>query len=1280
MKSIRRILSLTVFAIAICSINALAQSPAPQCADGPCGAVSPSGSNAAKFSTAASAGLGLFKTYAFAGDYASAGVGVRGNGSGTITIQGIPNGATIVAGYLYWETLGNGQSGSFSGHGIAGTPLGTTVSPCWPEPTITVYRADVTSLLAAGGNGSYAVTFPDSGDMSTAPSTEGASLIVVYKADGAKGRTILQYDGAVTIPFDGRSVDGSSFSMVISGFPPAPSKPEARITYVIGDGQGFGSSLSFNGSALTNTISGSNGPLWDNLTFDVSNLITTGDTQATTFSPIINDCLTFGAVMFSTSGPSIHSAELTQAIQEWQELKDLKTSLQNSGEPPVPVIAKKPGVLRVYMNQVDAVTNLRVDLSGAVTQSKQITLQPQCTPEMQRKATNGCQSADFYFVPPSGDFDVTVALADSSGNTLQTEDLPFKTRDADTLILKAASVCDSKDAHGVWQCAPANALPGDISKLAQIAPTDKVRVSVTNSVVRRDITTFGSDIDWWIAVTNDLNGMFGFFDRVADFFGGSHRTYFGMVRPNVQGGIGGMAHGIPSRAAAGRTSAIRLGVETVTELVGHETSHTLGGHHTNTDNPVAAGAPPGCYNLAGDPGTDWPFGDNRIQSTTRREVGFDVVARQPLDPDNTFDIMSYCVPRWISPFHYRQFMGALGATAPSSSILTLNAVKSAAPTAGQFWTVSGIIVGSSVQFDPLFQAQITGPTDAGSGNYQIQVQDSTGAILFTRFFNPETPETESTGPEVTGQPAFYEPIPFNLIAAKIIVLDPSQLTIGTLTLGGPSPVVTITSPTAGANVSGLQSISWTATNPNNRTLTAKVLYSPDNGKTLMQVGQLAGVNSLLVDFDTLPGAVGSAQIQVLVSDGINTGSATVAPFSVPKKANLTAEIVSPQPNAVYRKNDLVMFIANAYDVDDGILDDKSIQWTSNLDGVLGTGASLPLTTLQTGTHQITMTATDTDNNTITRNVTIWVAGPAPVMNLTVKNLDGPPTTCVQATINPVVLAGGVELAKIDYSLDGGTTFTNAPLASNPFVFIVPGSGSFHLVARAFDVAGQLAAQDARFSTASPCQNVDIIPPVTTASVTPSPNSNGWNNSDVTILLHAADNAGGSGVKQIQFSTTGAQSTSQVVAGDSASVTVSAEGTTRVTFFAVDNAGNQESAHNITIKLDKTPPLISGLPRAGSCVLWPPNHTLINIGTIVASDALSGLASFTLTGTSSEPTGSDPAVVITGSGLDSRTVQLRAERLGNGTGRTYTLQASSTDQAGNTTNVTATCVVPHDQGQ
>jgi hypothetical protein len=112
--------------------------------------------------------------------------------------------------------------------------------------------------------------------------------------------------------------------------------------------------------------------------------------------------------------------------------------------------------------------------------------------------------------------------------------------------------------------------------------------------------------------------------------------------------------------------------------------------------------------------------------------------------------------------------------------------------------------------------------------------------------------------------------------------------------------------------------------------------------------------------------------------------------------------------------------------------------------------------------------------------------------------------------------------------------------------------------------------------------------------------------------------------------------------------------------------------------DTTPPTITGMPAAG-CNLWPPNHKLVQVATVTAADTGSGLASFTITGTSNEPLDNDPDIVITPNGPGSLTIQLRAERLGTGTGRTYTLTASATDVAGNNATVTSTCTVPHDQG-
>jgi alpha-tubulin suppressor-like RCC1 family protein len=122
-------------------------------------------------------------------------------------------------------------------------------------------------------------------------------------------------------------------------------------------------------------------------------------------------------------------------------------------------------------------------------------------------------------------------------------------------------------------------------------------------------------------------------------------------------------------------------------------------------------------------------------------------------------------------------------------------------------------------------------------------------------------------------------------------------------------------------------------------------------------------------------------------------------------------------------------------------------------------------------------------------------------------------------------------------------------------------------------ATQVAAGD--FHSLS-VADADTTAPTTTASPSSAPNAAGWRNSDVTVNLSAADNLGGSGVKQISYSATGAQTiASTTVPGDTAPVAITAEGETTITYSAKDVAGNVETpAKNLTIKLDKTAPATS----------------------------------------------------------------------------------------------------------
>jgi pimeloyl-ACP methyl ester carboxylesterase len=125
-----------------------------------------------------------------------------------------------------------------------------------------------------------------------------------------------------------------------------------------------------------------------------------------------------------------------------------------------------------------------------------------------------------------------------------------------------------------------------------------------------------------------------------------------------------------------------------------------------------------------------------------------------------------------------------------------------------------------------------------------------------------------------------------------------------------------------------------------------------------------------------------------------------------------------------------------------------------------------------------------------------------------------------------------------------------------------------------------------------------------------------------------------------------------------------------------NSGIQDSISVTVVEAsDTTPPAIASV-AADPDVLWPPNHKMVavTIAVEVSDDsdpdpvcAISGV-------TANEPIDGDFA--ITG----PLTVDLRAERLGSGVGRVYTVAVECSDASGNVASAGADVLVPHDQGQ
>jgi hypothetical protein len=306
---------------------------------------------------------------------------------------------------------------------------------------------------------------------------------------------------------------------------------------------------------------------------------------------------------------------------------------------------------------------------------------------------------------------------------------------------------------------------------------------------------------------------------------------------------------------------------------------------------------------------------------------------------------------------------------------------------------------------------------------------------------------------------------------------------------------------------------------------------------------------------------------------------------------------------------------------------------------VGSGSTFPL-----GTTTVTASATDAAGNTATGSFTITVVDATPPA-LTL------PADLVVEAAGPDGAAAMFEASAHDIvSGEVAVTFSVASGSIFPL-------GATTVSVQATDAAGNTATGSFKVTV------VDTTPPALTLPADLTVEATSPSGAYVSFSATAHDAV--SGDRPVFFSP---------VAG-----TLFGFGTTAVTATATDAAGNTATGtFHVTVH-DSTAPVIQSL-SASQTVLSVPNHKMIPIviSAVVVDHGDAAPVTKIISVSSNEPVNGSgdgdtaPDWEITG----NLTLNLRAERAGNGTGRIYTIVVQSRDAFGNASTRSVQVAVPH----
>ncbi|HEX5615157.1 MAG TPA: PxKF domain-containing protein [Acidimicrobiia bacterium] len=402
----------------------------------------------------------------------------------------------------------------------------------------------------------------------------------------------------------------------------------------------------------------------------------------------------------------------------------------------------------------------------------------------------------------------------------------------------------------------------------------------------------------------------------------------------------------------------------------HEYIHALGRQHTPVCN--AAGSNPDPYPPDPSGKALVKLGSLHRDSFTLagdQDLGFDRSTLTFLPPDSTSDIMGYCRPRWMSDYTYENVFRIIrGPVAPPPDL---------EPGPGKRADVVGTIdlidgtADLSVTESPIAGTRLSEPDP---GPYHLELYDGPTKVDDVPFgADPVEGDGDSRGdaPPVVGfSVAARIPTGVDRVA---IFDDRTGTEIGSATLGGATPTISVTDPQAADSLpaSGSLSVSWQSDDADGDPLSHTVLYRPADDEPFVLASNETSGSSTTIDAATLAGS-SDGTIRVVVTDGLHVSYDDVTGLVVPDKPP-TATIDEPTDGAAVTVEQDVLLSGHGSSPQ-GPLADAAYEWSSDRDGLLGTGPSVVASSLSIGTHEIELRVTASDGQAATATTTVVVGG------------------------------------------------------------------------------------------------------------------------------------------------------------------------------------------------------------------------------------------------------------------------------------------------------------------